>query len=85
MCYNCGCFNPNDNMGSDDNITNSTFEDLAKKKRKSADELKDSVQSSLEKNVPTEIEDSFTKAANAWGQPIEEAKFNTLKLLKTSK
>ncbi|MDO8599990.1 MAG: hypothetical protein Q7R44_01080 [bacterium] len=72
-------------MGSDDNITNSTFEDLAKKKVKSADKLKDSVQSSLEKNVSTEIEDSFTKAANAWGQSIEEAKSNTLKLLKTSK
>lgn len=25
MCYNCGCGNPNDDMGNPDNITTSTF------------------------------------------------------------
>ncbi len=30
MCYNCGCDNPDDNMGNADNITNSTFEKAAK-------------------------------------------------------
>ena len=48
MCYNCGCGNPDDDMGSPDNITNQTFE----------------------------------KAAKAWGQSPEEAKKNALKLLK---
>ena len=48
MCYNCGCQNPQDNMGSPDNITEETFE----------------------------------KAAKAWGQSVEEAKRNTLELLK---
>lgn len=30
MCYNCGCGNPNDDMGSPDNITNQTFINAAK-------------------------------------------------------
>ena len=30
MCYNCGCGNPNDDMGNPDNITNATFDKSAK-------------------------------------------------------
>lgn len=30
MCYNCGCGNPNDDMGHPDNITNTTFDKAAK-------------------------------------------------------
>lgn len=30
MCYNCGCGNPNDDMGNPDNITNLTFVKAAK-------------------------------------------------------
>ncbi len=30
MCYNCGCGNPNDDMGNPDNITNVTFAKAAK-------------------------------------------------------
>ena len=30
MCYNCGCGNPNDDMGNPDNITNETFTKAAK-------------------------------------------------------
>jgi len=51
MCYNCGCQNPDDDMGHPDNIT----------------------------------EDTFEKAAKAWGQSVDEAKRNTLELLKKIK
>lgn len=30
MCYNCGCGNPNDDMGNPDNITTETFVKAAK-------------------------------------------------------
>lgn len=30
MCYNCGCGNPNDDMGKPSNITSSTFVNAAK-------------------------------------------------------
>ena len=29
MCYNCGCGNPNDDMGNQNNITNLTFQKAA--------------------------------------------------------
>ncbi len=29
MCYNCGCGNPNDDMGNPDNITTTTFQKAA--------------------------------------------------------
>ena len=40
MCYNCGCGNPNDDMGSPDNITNTTFEKAAKAYDQSPEEAK---------------------------------------------
>lgn len=85
MCYNCGCFNPNDDMGSDDNITNSTFDKLSQKWNKDS---KAEVKNLLETDKTSEnldVAGMFEKAASAWGQPIEEAKSNTLKLLKTAK
>ncbi len=30
MCYNCGCMDPKDAMGHDDNITDETFEKAAR-------------------------------------------------------
>lgn len=30
MCFNCGCENPDDNMGNADNITIETFDKAAK-------------------------------------------------------
>lgn len=82
MCYNCGCFNPDDDMGSPDNITNEKLGLLAKSLNKDVQTLKKDVQTSLEGNSPTPIEDAFQKAASAWGQSIDDAKKNTLKLLK---
>ncbi len=29
MCYNCGCGNPDDDMGNPKNITNKTFKEAA--------------------------------------------------------
>ena len=88
MCFNCGCFNPNDDMGSEDNITNSTLEKFAKKHGKSVSDIKNHLRSHLENNTldkDPELKEMFQKAADTWGQSVEEAKANTLKLLKTSK
>jgi len=85
MCYNCGCFNPNDSMGSDDNITNSTFDKLSKKLNKdSKTEVKNLLEADKASENP-DVAEMFEKAANAWGQSVVEAKANTLKLLKTAK
>ncbi len=40
MCYNCGCNNPNDDMGNPDNITNITFEKAAKAEKQDVVEAK---------------------------------------------
>lgn len=40
MCYNCGCGNPNDDMGNPDNITNATFAKAAKAEKQSEAEAK---------------------------------------------
>lgn len=40
MCYNCGCGMPDDNMGSDDNITTATFEKASKAQKQTSDEAK---------------------------------------------
>jgi hypothetical protein len=84
MCYNCGCSNPQDDMGSQDNITESTFEHLAKHWNKPIKETKSIVYKMLQEG---KIDDShlvemFEKAAKAWGQSIDEAKMSTQRLLK---
>ncbi len=38
MCYNCGCMDPKDNMGSNDNITDDTIEKAANASHQTVDE-----------------------------------------------
>ncbi len=82
MCFNCGCFNPNDDMGSPKNITNKTFKELADAKSVSFDEIRQQVLEYLEQGSDNpEFEGIFIEAAKAWGQSVEEAKSNAKKLL----
>ncbi len=83
MCYNCGCANVLSDMGNPHNITESTFDTLAKKLNKSVADTKKFVASLIiNKDKNPEIEEMFANAAKAWGQSIDEAKSETLKLLK---
>ena len=85
MCFNCGCFNPNDTMGNPNNITEPTWQQLAAQLKMPVDQLKKMVTQQLSSNQPggSEVEEMFEKAAKAWGQSVVEAKRNTLELLKT--
>jgi hypothetical protein len=90
MCYNCGCGITDDDMGSVDNITDTTFASLAKNWNKSADETKKQVYQILEKQLNGEtveeddhMKSMFIKASEAWGQPEKEARKNTYDLLKS--
>lgn len=38
MCYNCGCMDPADQMGSPDNITDETFAKAAKASNQTVEE-----------------------------------------------
>ena len=84
MCYNCGCFNPQDKMGHDDNITDDTFGKLAKKWGKSVEDTKSEVLKSINdgkvSNNP-DMKEMFEKASKAWGQTVGEAQQNTKDLL----
>lgn len=40
MCYNCGCGNPNDDMGHPENITDATFAKAAAAEKQTAVEAK---------------------------------------------
>ena len=84
MCYNCGCMLPDDPMGDDRNIINKTFDELAKKKGKTTDEVKRWALDMLEKDeeFDADLEEMFVQASKAWGQPVSEAKNNTKELLK---
>ncbi len=87
MCYNCGCQNPDDDMGSPDNITNSTLNHLSKHWDKSFDETRLILLQALENQdqkilEEVHIKEMFGKAAKAWGQSVDQAKSNTLELLK---
>ncbi|MBI2049427.1 hypothetical protein HYT32_00725 [Candidatus Roizmanbacteria bacterium] len=84
MCYNCGCQNIQDDMGSANNITEQTLESLSKKWNKSLSETKKTIFEFLDKNTKDpQLEDLFGKASGAWGQSVDEAKKNTLELLKS--
>lgn len=92
MCYNCGCHIPDDNMGSDDNITNSTLKHLAEHWGKSEMDAKKRLFEMLDKDLSQgtsevdsepHLKEMFEKASNAWGQSIKEAKKNTHDLLKS--
>ena len=86
MCYNCGCLLPQDDMGNPKNITDLTFFQIAEKIGKNEKEIKEHVLSYLkgnqvEEEEKQEFENMFAVAAKAWGQPLEEAKKETKKLL----
>lgn len=85
MCYNCGCEAPDDDMGHHDNITNHTFHHLGERLGKSEQEAKEMVLAALENNTIEQNPDlvqMFAKAAAAEGQSVDEAKRETLRLLK---
>lgn len=84
MCYNCGCAIPDDNMGYQDNIIEDTLKGMADKKGMQVPVLKQELANSLRENITDKDPDfsqMFNKASKAWGQPIDEAKKNTLDLL----
>jgi hypothetical protein len=92
MCYNCGCHIPDDNMGSDDNITESTLKHLAGDWGKSDLETKKQLFEMLDRDLKEgtnevdkdhHLKEMFEKASNSWGQSIKEAKKNTHDLLKS--
>lgn len=87
MCYNCGCSLPEDDMGHSDNITNTTFSAVGTSLGKSQKEIQEDILSWLSGGDIAENEKEtfhaiFEKSAKAWGQSIDEAKKNTLLLLK---
>ena len=87
MCYNCGCFNPTDDMGSPDNITENTLMHVSEHWGTSLGATKKILLGFLETNDKKLEEDEhlkemFEKAAKAWGQLVTEAKKNTYNLLK---
>lgn len=91
MCYNCGCDIPYFDMGDPDNITTDTLSQIAQEWGVSLAEVKifflvflsaDFTPNSLDEDKINYLEEIFKKAALAWGQTIEEAKMETLKLLK---
>lgn len=83
MCYNCGCFIPHDDMGDPENITESTLTKLAEKRHLSLNELKKDLfhKLSKEQELETDYQRIFVEASKAWGQPVDEAKKETKKLL----
>lgn len=87
MCYNCGCQNPEDNMGDANNITEDTLKHLSEHWGKSLQDSKLILLQMLETQDKALDEDEhlkeiFGKAAKAWGQGLDQAKKNTLELLK---
>lgn len=84
MCYNCGCAIPDDDMGHPENITEKTLESLAGKKNKTKESIKKKLAEDLRSNsedLDSDIKEIFDRASKVWGQPIDEAKKNTLSLL----
>jgi hypothetical protein len=84
MCYNCGCLLPKDNMGSENNITDKTFSEMARKKNKDIVTVQHEVLHMLESDKITDadVEAMFGTASKVWGQSVIEAKQNTKELLK---
>jgi transcription termination factor NusB len=89
MCYNCGCGNPHDDMGDIDNITVQTLYEFAMANNTKIEKIKIYVLNKLEnellekkKTHDPALEEMFTKAAEAWGQSVIEAKKQTYNLLK---
>lgn len=87
MCYNCGCQNPEDNMGDVNNITEDTLKHLSEHWGKSLQDTKLTLLKLLETQDKQLDEDEhlkqmFDHAASAWGQSTDQAKSNTQALLK---
>jgi hypothetical protein len=90
MCYNCGCHNPQDDMGDSHNITEQTFVHMAEHNNTAVEETKLMVYHQLEKQLihkeqieeDSHLTEMFENAAKAWGQTTEEARKNTYRLLK---
>lgn len=89
MCYNCGCGDPNDTMGNDNNITNQiTLTNLSKKWGVTFDEVRQIVYDELVGKPPEDptrakdIANMYEVAAKAWGQTVEEGRASTLELMK---
>lgn len=95
MCYNCGCNMPDDDMGvghacaepDGKSITNKTFEELSKKWSISSSDAKKLVLEMLKgENKDSEkaafMDHLYKEAAESQGMSEEEAKKETLKLLK---
>ncbi len=69
-------------MGSPDNITEETLKKMAGKK--DLTEFKKQLLIDLERGKPSSaVEKALENAAKAWGQSLEEAKKNTLALLRS--
>jgi hypothetical protein len=91
MCYNCGCYNPQDDMGDLHNITEHTFAHLAAHNSTTIKQTKQLVYQQLERQLiqkektkeDSHLTDMYQKAAKAWGQSIDEARKNTYQLLKS--
>jgi hypothetical protein len=89
MCYNCGCGNPQDDMGDTNNITEQTFAHMAEHSGESIGATKLSVYQLLQEEIETgkpiheeHLNEMFEKAAKSWGQSVEDAKRKTYDLLK---
>ncbi len=86
MCYNCGCQNPEDNMGDPNNITENTLAHLSEHWGKSLPDTKKELLNLLQTNDPKleqdpHLKEMFDKATHAWGQSLNEAKTNVMTLL----
>jgi hypothetical protein len=53
MCYNCGCGMPNNDMNNPKNITNKTFEEVAKLMENTPKEAKENALELLKKVLST--------------------------------
>lgn len=51
MCCNCGCGDPDDDMGNPKNITDKTFEEAAKASKKSPQDVKRNTLETLKKTL----------------------------------
>ncbi len=85
MCYNCGCRILEDDMGNPANIHTAMLEELSEKWQLDLAEVKklflDYTEGKEIGEKQVELEIIFNKAAAAWGQPLEDAKKNTAKIL----
>lgn len=80
---------PDDPMGHPENIINQTLDQVASEMNLEPGAFRTKLTHDLEAQMADSsmqldpaVEDMFNKASNAWGQPVEEAKKNTLSLLK---